>query len=68
MGESGVKDHKPTCVRKYLGHPGSFTNKTDRHDKIEIWVKVALETINQTYSCKPICLSFINLITISRCE
>jgi hypothetical protein len=29
-------------------YPVSSTNKTDRHDKTEILLKVALNTINQT--------------------
>jgi hypothetical protein len=33
------------------GTPVSSTNKTDRHDIIEILLKVALDTINQ--STKP---------------
>ena len=31
-----------------LGTPVSFTNKTDRHDLIEILLKVALNTITPT--------------------
>ena len=34
----------------YPGTPVSSTSKTDRHDKTKIWLKVALDTINQPYS------------------
>ena len=39
-----------TCDRSVAsrGPPVSSTNKTDRHDKTEILLKVALNTINQT--------------------
>ena len=34
------------------GYPASSTTKTDRHDKAEILLKVALNTINQIkYTC-----------------
>jgi hypothetical protein len=35
-----------------LDTPVSSTNKTDRHDITEIWLKVALNTINQTINLK----------------
>ena len=40
-----------TCGRSWftLGIPISSSNKTDRHDITEILLKVALNTINQTY-------------------
>jgi hypothetical protein len=34
-----------------LGPPVSFTNKIDRHDIIEILLKVALNTMKQTITC-----------------
>jgi hypothetical protein len=39
-----------------LGTPGSSTNKTDRQDITEIFLKVALNTINQTKPIKTSCL------------
>ena len=35
-----------TCGRFFPGPPVSSTNKTDRHDITEIWLKVGLKTIN----------------------
>ena len=39
-----------TCDRSvvFSGYSVSFINKTDRHDRVEILLKVALKTINIT--------------------
>jgi hypothetical protein len=39
------------------GFPASSTTKTDRHDIAEIWLKVALNTINQI-KCTCACSQF----------
>jgi hypothetical protein len=48
----------------FPGTPVSFTNKTDRHDIIEILLKVALNTINQT---NPNLNALANFIVILLC-
>jgi hypothetical protein len=43
------------------GTPVSSTNKTDRHDKTEILLKVALSTINQNQTLNYYCLNLAQL-------
>ena len=48
-------------VLLFLGTPVSSTSKTDRHDNTEIFLKVALNTINQ-----PLSFSLIYLLQICK--
>ena len=49
-----VSDLWQVCTWFSSGPPVSFTNKTDRHDIIEILLKVALITITFNYYVKKI--------------